>query len=308
MRPVVDHQGQVWFGEMGRNALAVFNPRTQTFTQTTPPQGANGIMGIEVAADDTIWFAEQNANYIGHYIPTSGQFQTYTLPTITTPSASDPGKTLNLPSAPNDIAIDTHGNVWFTETNADSIGMLDPHTGQFKHYQILAKKTVQTADPYSITIDPQGIIWFSEMSANQLGRLDPATGQILFYPYTGPSDPLMELASDSHGTIWSTTFNDSTLMRFDPTTKTFTRYLAPGAVDSSRAMTSGMYGLTTEDGAIWLTVSAANTIARFDTTTRRFTYYQVPTSGSLPLGVAISPDHSVWFTETASNKLGVLKP
>ena len=57
MRPAIDHQGRIWFGEMGRNYLAVFDPRTGTFQQMTPPHGLSGVMGIEVAADDTIWFA-----------------------------------------------------------------------------------------------------------------------------------------------------------------------------------------------------------------------------------------------------------
>jgi len=67
MRPVIDHEGRIWFGEMGHNYLAVFDPATQTFRQVTPPHGQNGIMGLLVAPDDTIWFAEQYANYIGHY-------------------------------------------------------------------------------------------------------------------------------------------------------------------------------------------------------------------------------------------------
>src|SRR2546425_4186177 len=31
MRPTIDHQGRVWFGAMGQNALVVFDPSTQTF-------------------------------------------------------------------------------------------------------------------------------------------------------------------------------------------------------------------------------------------------------------------------------------
>src|ERR1700676_5505056 len=63
MRPAIDHEGRIWFGEMNQNFLAVFDPRTQTFKQMVPPHGQFGIMGIEVASDDTIWFAEQYANY-----------------------------------------------------------------------------------------------------------------------------------------------------------------------------------------------------------------------------------------------------
>src|SRR5207244_2491126 len=134
MRLAVDHEGRVWFGEMGRNYLAVFDPRTQAFQQMTPPQGHFGMMGMQVAPDDTIWFAEQYANYIGHYIPATGRYQIYSLPWLTVPDPSHPGKMLRLPSAPNDLALDAHGTVWFTEFNADALGRLDPHTGLTRHY------------------------------------------------------------------------------------------------------------------------------------------------------------------------------
>src|SRR5437016_5850620 len=121
MRPAIDREGRIWFGEMSLNRLAVFDPRTRTFQQMTPPQGRSGIMGVEVAPDDTIWFAEQYANYIGHHLPTTGQYHIYFLPALTIPDPSNAGKTLSLPSAPNDLALDSQGNVWFTELNADAL-------------------------------------------------------------------------------------------------------------------------------------------------------------------------------------------
>ena len=96
MRPAIDHQGRIWFGEMGRNYLAVFDPRTGIFQQMTPPHGLSGVMGIEVAADGTIWFAEQYANYIGHYYPATGKYQVYSLPWLTVPDPSDASKKLTL--------------------------------------------------------------------------------------------------------------------------------------------------------------------------------------------------------------------
>ena len=130
MRPAIDHEGRIWFGEMGHNLLADFDPHSQKFQQITPPRGRSGIMGVIVAADDTIWFAEQYANYIGHYFPATGQFQTYPLPTLTVPDQGVPGKTLTLPSAPNDLALDKQGNIWFTELNANAVGRLNMRSGQ----------------------------------------------------------------------------------------------------------------------------------------------------------------------------------
>ncbi len=178
MRPAIDHEGRIWFGEMGHNLLAVFDPHTQKFQQITPPHGRSGIMGVVVASDDTIWFAEQYANYIGHYFPATGQFQTFPLPILTVPDPGVPGKTLTLPSAPNDLALDQQGNVWFTELNADALGRLNIQSGQTQQYALAKTKITQALNPYGITIDPQGIIWFTEASTNHIGRLDPKQARL----------------------------------------------------------------------------------------------------------------------------------
>src|SRR5579885_486902 len=206
MRPAIDHKGRIWFGEMGHNYLAMFDPQTQTFRQMTPPRGAAGIMGISVAADDTIWFAEQYANYIGHYFPTTGQYQTYDLPKLSTPDPSNQNNILTLPSAPNDTVLDAQGNVWFTELNADTIGMLNVKTGQFKQYPLTPTKSVQKLNPYGITVDGHGIVWFTEASSSRLGQLDPRTGAISYFAAQGNNNTLMEVTSDAQGNIWITAF------------------------------------------------------------------------------------------------------
>lgn len=303
MRLVSDHEGRLWFGEMGQNYLAVFDPRTQTFQQMTPPHGGYGMMGMQVAPDDTIWFAEQYANYIGHYFPTTGHFQIYPLPRLTIPDPGNPGKTLSLPSAPNELTLDAQGNVWFTEFNADTLGRLDPHTGLMQHYPLSATRSVQTLFPYGVTIDPQGMVWFTESSNDHIGRLDPATDNIRFFTPPGPTMPLMEIASDAQGTIWATSFNAGLLFRLDPRTGTFTSYSAPFTGPD----TGGLYGLVvTPTGEVWVTVAAENVLARLDMAAHRFIYYRIPTAGSLPLALAMGPDHTLWFTEV--DKISMLRP
>ena len=286
---------------MGHNLLAVFDPHTQKFQQITPPHGRSGIMGVVVASDDTIWFAEQYANYIGHYLPATRQFQTYPLPILTVPDPGLPGKTLALPSAPNDLALDKHGNVWFTELNANALGRLNTQSGQTQQYLLATIKTTQALNPYGITIDPQGNIWFTEASTNHIGRLDPKTDQISYFSMQGSSTPLMEIAADAHDMIWVTSFSSGLLLSFNPKTATFTPYYASSS--------GGLYGITiTPEGQVWVTISAANAIANLDPTSNRFIDYAIPSSGSLPLGVVMGANDSLWFTEAGSNKIGMLKP
>ncbi|MBA2678112.1 MAG: hypothetical protein H0U76_06940 [Ktedonobacteraceae bacterium] len=305
MRPAIDHIGRIWFGEMGHNALAVFDPSTKLVQQVVPPHGADGIMGITVATDDSIWFAEEYANYIGHYFPDTRQFKLYMLPTITTPDPGDAHKTLTLPLGPNDITLDTHGNVWFTEANADSLGMLNIQTGHFKHYPLTPHKSVQNLDPYGITIDPTGNIWFTESALSLLGRLDPHTGTIRTFTTHNANAPLMEVASDSHGDIWSTSFSSGLLVRLAPSTGTFTYYYTP----YTGSTPGGLYGLTiTPQNEVWLTITGENTIARLDVANNHFLYYAIPTPGSSPFGLVVDAQHTIWFTAAGNDEIGMLQP
>lgn len=303
MRPTIDHQGRLWFGEMGHNVLTSFDPQTHIFQHITPPHGKAGIMGVAVAPDDSIWCAEQYADYIGHYHPETHTWQVYNLPTIKVPDPNNNHTQQTLPVAPNDIALDSHGNVWFTEINNDAIGMLDSKAGNFKHYQLGAKKTVQTFNPYGITVDPQGIIWFTEASTNRLGRLDPMSGSIQFFTTPNNTDALMEVTNDQHGTIWATGFTNGLLVRLDAKTGKLTSYHAPGK------QSGGIYAIAmSATGELWMTIPAHNAIAHFDPTNNHFTYYPIPTANAFPLGLVMGKNHTIWFTEADSDKIGMLQP
>ena len=302
MRPAVDHEGRLWFGEMGINALASFDPHTRQFQQLHPPHGDAGIMGTIVAPDDTIWFAEQSADYIGHYNPRTNSYRIYNLPTIFTPDPNNKGHKLSLPSAPNDLTLDAHGTLWFTEMNANALGALNTTTGTITHYAIPTAKPAQALNPYGILADAHGIIWFSELGSNNLGRFDPIIHTFHFFTLPGTSNPLMELAQDRQGTIWATTFSTATLVAFHPATSTFNTYTIPGSNSGE------LYGITiTPHNAIWVTAPTINAIARFDPTSRHFTPFAIPTGGSMPFGIVSTNATTLWFTEAVSDKIGCLQ-
>ena len=303
MRPAIDQQGRIWFGAMGQNALVVFDTRTRTFKYLTPPRGRHGIMGVQVAPDDTIWFAEQYANYIGHYFPGAGRYQIYSLPWITIPDPGHAIQKLSLPSAPNELALDAHGDVWFTEFNADSLGRLDPRTGRMQHYFLSPKPSVQTLYPYGVTVDRQGNVWFTESGNNQVGRLEPTTGAIHVFAVPDPDALTMEIASDEQGFLWVTSFTPGLLFRYEPHTGTFTTYTV-----SLRGNERGtLYGLlVTTSGDVWVTILAANMLAHLDVRTGRFLFYRIPAPGSLPLGLAMDANQNLWFT--GLDKIGMLHP
>jgi len=156
-------------------------------------------------------------------------------------------------------------------------------------------------NPYGIAVDPQGMVWFTESSANHVGRLNPITGQIRYFTMEGSAAPFMEIVSDAHGILWITSFSSGLLLSLNPNTSKFSSYYAPSM--------SGLYGIAiTLAGQIWVTISAENVIARLDVASNRFIYYAIPTHSSLPLGLVVGTNNTLWFTEAGSDKIGMLKP
>jgi len=260
-------------------------------------------MGVLVAPDDTIWFAEQAANYLEHYFPATGRYQMYALPWLIIRDPGHAGQKVSLSSAPNELALDAHGDVWFTEFNADRLGQLDPRSGRMRHYPLSLNMSVQTLYPYGVTVDSLWSIWFTESGSNQFGRLELRTGALQVFALPDPHALTMEIASDGQGSLWVTSFTPSLLFRFNPSTRAFTTYTV--AVSGNERGT--LYGLlATKSGDVWVTILAENMIAHLDVATGRFIYYRMPAAGTLPLGLAMDGNQNLWFT--GIDKIGMLHP
>lgn len=295
MRPAVDAQGDIWFGEMTGNRLGRLDPHTGQIEEWRVPHADYGLMGIVIDAENHVWFAEQNAGYIGEFFPTTQTFKVYP----TTPRARDGG-----PSGPNDLVFDQQGHLWFTELGADRIGRLDVTTGQLKEYPLPGATPVA---PYGVTVDHQGKVWFSEVSGPWLVRLDPQTGAMQRYTLPGASSGLMEVVTASDGSIWGAAYLNGTLDQLNPTTGAIHEYRMPALRAGSSA--TGIYGLAPGTaGTVWFTDIGDNAIGAAHPATGTFTFYPIPTADSGPFGLTIDQARQVWFTEgsAAGNAIGLV--
>src|SRR2546421_86670 len=207
MRPAIDHEGRLWFGEMGRKFLAVFDPQTQAILQMTPPRGRNGVMAVQVAPDDTIWFVEQYANYIGHYFPETGRYHIYPLPTLTIPDPGTGRIRFFMPSGPivslMEIASDTHGIIWVTSFSTGLLLRLDPRTGKFTPYY--APFTGPgTGGLYGLVVTPTGEIWVTVLAENVVARLDVVARRFIYYAIPTPGSEPLGIVMGAYHTLWFT--------------------------------------------------------------------------------------------------------
>jgi len=193
-------------------------------------------------------------------------------------------------SVPWNLAVDTSGNVWFTESSGNKIGKL--LTGVITEYAI----PTASSSPKGIAVDSSGNIWFAEDAANKIGKINQ-TGVFSEYiiPTSG-SEP-QDLVADTSGNIWFTEKVGNKIGKLTISTGAITEYNVPTA-------NSRPYGITVDSsGNLWFTEQQGNKIGKM-TPGGSFTEYLVPSSGAGPVGIVVDGSGNIWFCEIAGNRIG----
>jgi streptogramin lyase len=280
MQPAVDAQGNIWVGEMETNKLARIDPTTGHVTEWTPPDGKYNIMQSVIDQQGNVWFTEQAANYIGRFDPTTQIFKIYPLDTAIGPRM-----------APQDLAFDTTGNLWFTLLGG-RIGRLNPATGAIQSWQVPVPQDAGRAYPFSLAITP-GSVWFGYLSGGAVGKLDPATGKVTLLPLANHQAGIYAMTTDASGRIWFTEMQPAFLGSIDPKTGKVTELPVPHKAGDP----SILYSLVaTGDGSVWFASAGANAVVHYQASDNHFTFYTLPASQSIPFGMALGHNGAIWIS------------
>jgi streptogramin lyase len=210
---VLDTKGNLWFAERGApvgtppvagvGKIGFFNTTTHAVVENSVPTATGQPDGMTYdTAHNVIWFAEDNAPIIGSFTVTTNGTVTIT-EHVSNANANPPN--------PHMIALDSTGNVWYSEQGSDLIGEYNPTSGTSKHYSAagsLCPTPGVTPTPCTntyidgIAIDSTGKVWLDETQTAQLGSLNPSTGAITLFPLISGGGPGDGLAVDSHNNVW----------------------------------------------------------------------------------------------------------
>ena len=102
---------------------------------------------------------------------------------------------------PHDPAVSADGALWYTGMMSNTIGRMDPESGEMKEYKL----PISESGPHGLAADKDGNIWFTANHRGYIGRLNPATGDVKEYqmPDKSARDP-HSLVIDSRGIVWFT--------------------------------------------------------------------------------------------------------
>jgi virginiamycin B lyase len=199
---------------------------------------------------------------------------------------------------PHDPAVAPNGSLWYTAMGSNTLGRLDPKSGDFRSYPL---KTPDSG-PHGLVADRDGAIWFTANYRGYIGRLDPTSGKVEEFPLPDAAarDPHTPVF-DSGGILWFTVQQGNFVGRLDPVS---------GKIVLKRPPTKDArpYGIAVNrHGIPFFCEFGTNRIGRIDPDTMAITEYRLP-KGARPRRIAITADDMVWYTDYRRGYLGRLDP
>ena len=209
----------------------------------------------------------------------------------------------SLPTYPknmSNVISDFGGNAYFSESDVNKIGRLEPTTNMITEWTL----HTNSSKPTSVAYDPaSGMIYFAESGVNKIGRLEPTTNMITEWTLhtnstsTGFVDTLFDPVS---GNVFFIENNRNTIGSLDPKTNTFTEWALTNSSKDIRSISSGFDGIYFSEGD-------TNKLGRLDLKTNTITEWKIPTGTNRPSDIAFDPSTgSVYYA--ASQKIGRLVP
>jgi virginiamycin B lyase len=287
--------GTIYQALGGANKIAQVNAASATNSVGVKmfaiPTANSFPVGIVVAADGSVWFAEQNAHQIGHLDPKSGKITEYKTPTPN--------------SGPVGITVGPDNAIWFTEAFASKIGRLDPEKPE-----AMEEFTIPTpvSAPLYITTGPDGGLWYVGVRSHKLGRIDPETKAFAEYPTPTEKAGPTSVLTGPDGALWVSQLNADKIARFDVSARKFTDDIPLTSRKNGPRAGPGIL-VNGPDGNIWFTQMLGNQIARLNPTTREIFEFSVPTAlVARSVGVADTAAQAMAEAQTALGAEQTLGP
>ena len=116
----IDHNGKIWFTDTPNSKIGYFDPKTESFELIEIPSLVLHTpysipISLKVDLDNNIWVAVVDRDMLLVYDQESKEFEQH----------------LRLPteeSGPSALLLDDNGNMWFAESLAGKIGVVDSKT------------------------------------------------------------------------------------------------------------------------------------------------------------------------------------
>ena len=209
-------------------------------------------------------------------------------------------------SSPAGLDFDSKGNLWFAEINGNKIGKLMPNKVEPGSSKGIVEYALPHANckPQYLMVSSDDTVWFSEMGCNRIGRLNPVSKKIKEYDIPTPNSEPHNLFESKDGAIWFTEFEANKIGRLDPKT---------GEIREFLVSEGHPHDLVVDDEHVWFTQGGkfwarvfSNKIGYIELDSGKLGEVYIPPEKSVPHGMFLAADSTIWFTQFFANKISRL--
>lgn len=306
---VVDKDGFVWV--VGSNSrLYKFDPVQSKIDSVyvigDDDEAKPTLMGWTIIEDNEgfLWFSQLGSKPLWRFDPISKRFNLY-----------------HVSASPFQMKLDKeNGNVWFTTLGRNTIGVIQKLADvKSDDYKIKEFDVGNNTFPSGLFLE-KDYVWVAQVVGNKLTKfkinrdnngLVSSIEKILEIPHENKTriySPTDILVTDN--TIWFTEHGTSTISKFNLDGNQVKRF--PTSLNLFNTTTLPFWLKQSYDNnGIWINEHTGNKIASFNTTDLSLVEYEIPTRPTdglivYPLGLSITPQNSVWFSEWNTDKIGVI--
>ena len=281
---------------------------TRTSTATNP-------WGLAIDGSGHIWVAEPACDASPTCgTPPAGVIGEYNLSDETKISDFQAPSNYN----PVFLALDSQGNIWFTDSTHDALGELIPGSSTWTEYPVPTANAI----PYDLVFSG-GNIWFTEYGTSHIGFFDITTHAFTENAIPTTNATPYGITVAANGAIWFAENNQTNTGQLGSFTPTVNGTLANGAISEHAITNKGPHLLTSDrQGNIWFTEGFNGYVGEYTTTGQDVEYNvavgvcpqgtpgatPTPCSGTHISGIAVDSNGLVWFDDSLSGRVGYINP
>jgi virginiamycin B lyase len=206
-------------------------------------------------------------------------------------------------SAPHDIAVDSQGIAWVSETNTGMLGRYDPNSLSYTRIAVPPGKTPKL-QLNAVAVDPQDQVWFVDDGPNaRIIQYNPKTRGFSAYPMPEFPWPVPDIGwartatlRFQNGNVWATGTTSDRILKLNPSTRKFLEYSIPRG-----SVPLGM--VIGEDNMIWYSAEVGNVVVKLDPSTGQLTPIDAPTLKADLRGLGRDSEGNLWVAAMEAGKL-----
>ncbi len=208
---------------------------------------------------------------------------------------------------PHDVIVDPEGMAWYCNFGEQTLGKLNPRTGQVTEYPVPELKPDFPTGALSVRFDREHNLWLGMMFQGGIAEFDRKTEK--FQMWSLPTQFNRDMtqvnmtspySSGVDGRVWTNNNGFAAVHRLD---------LATGKFETWEPFKSGNHNIydvvADSKNNAYFTDFLHEHIGRIDAKTGKVALYTIPTPRSAPRRAQMDAQDRLWFGEYRGNKIGM---